>query len=383
MAKVGRNEPCPCGSGLKFKRCHGSVVSPAHDPGNLALDATTTTVGLMGFRFKEGDARNSIPVEGIPGLYQVTFVLSRPGYSLVPEGSYSFSGGLDGDSHLAITKPAFVPPGNENASEIVVYCTTEDGHFVFRGAPNKRGVLGKLISEPFNANSRRDAEERAFRALSPSLSNWSVHLDVPLEICQRETCEITTGNVQTSIVTPHFQAPFAVLPAAQSLPEFRGLASLYREALNTNSAVYQFLCFYKIVEALRARRKRLQRRAKKLGTPYSLPIEVLPATEKEIAAWLRSLFYARPDWDLFAIESAVPSELRGQEMGCVIDSVLKPLRDQVAHALTTAKGDLTLSVDELLHARQVTLRLPMMKCIVRRMLKNDFPAEFLSHLPDG
>ncbi len=23
-AKVGRNEPCPCGSGFKFKRCHGS-----------------------------------------------------------------------------------------------------------------------------------------------------------------------------------------------------------------------------------------------------------------------------------------------------------------------------------------------------------------------
>jgi len=22
--KPGRNEPCPCGSGLKFKKCHGS-----------------------------------------------------------------------------------------------------------------------------------------------------------------------------------------------------------------------------------------------------------------------------------------------------------------------------------------------------------------------
>ena len=22
-AKVGRNEPCPCGSGKKFKKCHG------------------------------------------------------------------------------------------------------------------------------------------------------------------------------------------------------------------------------------------------------------------------------------------------------------------------------------------------------------------------
>jgi len=24
--KIGRNEPCPCGSGVKFKRCHGAVT---------------------------------------------------------------------------------------------------------------------------------------------------------------------------------------------------------------------------------------------------------------------------------------------------------------------------------------------------------------------
>lgn len=24
VAKVGRNDPCPCGSGKKFKRCHGA-----------------------------------------------------------------------------------------------------------------------------------------------------------------------------------------------------------------------------------------------------------------------------------------------------------------------------------------------------------------------
>ena len=25
-AKVGRNEPCPCGSGKKFKKCHGELA---------------------------------------------------------------------------------------------------------------------------------------------------------------------------------------------------------------------------------------------------------------------------------------------------------------------------------------------------------------------
>lgn len=26
VKKVGRNEPCPCGSGKKFKKCHGSII---------------------------------------------------------------------------------------------------------------------------------------------------------------------------------------------------------------------------------------------------------------------------------------------------------------------------------------------------------------------
>jgi hypothetical protein len=29
MAKIGRNQPCPCGSGLKYKKCHGSPGSEA------------------------------------------------------------------------------------------------------------------------------------------------------------------------------------------------------------------------------------------------------------------------------------------------------------------------------------------------------------------
>jgi preprotein translocase subunit SecA len=27
LPKVGRNEPCPCGSGKKFKHCHGALAS--------------------------------------------------------------------------------------------------------------------------------------------------------------------------------------------------------------------------------------------------------------------------------------------------------------------------------------------------------------------
>jgi len=34
MEKVGRNDPCPCGSGEKYKKCHGA---PAADAGWLPV----------------------------------------------------------------------------------------------------------------------------------------------------------------------------------------------------------------------------------------------------------------------------------------------------------------------------------------------------------
>jgi hypothetical protein len=37
MAKIGRNQPCPCGSGKKHKRCHGALDSEP-EPQPLDID---------------------------------------------------------------------------------------------------------------------------------------------------------------------------------------------------------------------------------------------------------------------------------------------------------------------------------------------------------
>jgi len=46
-------------------------------------------------------------------------------------------------------------------------------------------------------------------------------------------------------------------------------------------------------------------------------------------------------------------------------------------------GELGMSADDLLKAGTVDHWLPVTRTIVRRMLKNDFSDEFLSHLPDS
>jgi preprotein translocase subunit SecA len=31
--KIGRNDPCPCGSGQKFKKCHGAALEDESEAG--------------------------------------------------------------------------------------------------------------------------------------------------------------------------------------------------------------------------------------------------------------------------------------------------------------------------------------------------------------
>lgn len=61
MAKIDRNGPCPCGSGLKSKQCHGDSVKIEY--ANFIANQTMSVLvaeeqkkrGLMPYRFRCGD----------------------------------------------------------------------------------------------------------------------------------------------------------------------------------------------------------------------------------------------------------------------------------------------------------------------------------------
>lgn len=93
------------------------------------------------------------------------------------------------------------------------------------------------------------------------------------------------------------------------------------------------------------------------------------------------MFYARPQWDFTALEGAVPPEARAKLFDDVISNLLIPLRVNIAHALFEDAGsELTISYDDLVDTRKIAKLVPLTKCIARRMLKSDFPSEFLPHL---
>ena len=108
----------------------------------------------------------------------------------------------------------------------------------------------------------------------------------------------------------------------------------------------------------------------------------MPGTHAEIKVWLEGLFYIRRPFDLSTLDAAVPQDLRGQKASDVIENVLNPLRVNVAHALFGNGGELPLSSDDLLHTHAITSHLLITKCLVRKMLKNDFTNDFLNHLPN-
>lgn len=389
--KIGRNNRCPCGSGKKYKKCCGSV---ARQKTEMAPRGTLSTqVPMMGvpgesqgmvacnhFR-NEADPRNTGGPTGLPGNYRVTFLFERPNYRQTKEYEFAFVSPLHGDSHLAITKPAFTPP-DPNADQIKVYATTPHGVFEFTGFPNERGFLGKVVSELFPANDRYDAERKAFDALVPALSNWSVHLDIPLEVQKIETMELRTENVGIRIVQPFLEAPFSVEgtpPPHDS--EFAHYASMYREALNSNSSVYRFLCLFKIVEGIRVRRARLGKEAGGDREKCVRPMERFPNDDDSARVWLNAIFPIHREWDGLTLSQMLPPESRGKNLMHLVQTELTNLRDQIAHSIMRS-GELSISADALVQLQRVNTWLPLTRCIARRMLKNDFPTQFLSYLKD-
>ena len=331
----------------------------------------------------ENDPRNVGGPTGLPGQYQVTFLFERPGFRKTKEYEFlSFTGPLEGDSHLAISKPAFTPP-DPNADQIVIYAKTPDGEFEFTGFPNAAGFLGKVVSGPFTAQNRNDAERKAYRALLPALSNWSIHLDIPLHLETIETVELRTQNAGIRVVHPFLEAPFAVEgnpPSHDS--EFAHYASMYREALNSNSPVYRFLCLFKIIEGIRFRRARLGKQAGQGGKQFIRPVETIPNDENESRTWLNALFPVHAEWDPLTLDKIFQPEAKGKRISHLVGTELTKLRDEIAHGILRS-GELALSVDDLVHLQRVNKWLPLTRCIARRMLKNEFPAQFLAYLKDG
>jgi len=300
----------------------------------------------------------------------------------LPEGEVTSFENLHGDSHLAIADPAYHPPSiapDDGVTSIILQTRTDDGIFNLIGKPNSRGYLGQVIAESVMADDAQDARTKVYRALASSLSNIAVQLDMPIYVYQSDMVEFGTGNRFISILSPHLERPMQIAPTATMSKEFQSLAALYREALNSNTPAFQFLCYFKILEGIRKRRKQLIAVAKSAGHEIPIsPKQIVPIEESQFIPWLNAVYGVGRPWDFIMLQSIFVPESRGKKFNQIMDDYLRPVRDRIAHAVLDS-GELTLSADEDLDMRAIYKWLALMKCIVRHMLKSDFAAEFIPY----
>jgi hypothetical protein len=316
----------------------------------------------------------------MPGKYKVSIVLRRPGRFEVAEKAINFSDRLVGDSHIGITPPA-VPPTAPLNLGIRIRFQTDAGAFVFDGKPNANGYLGKLVSGPFDAQNFDEAIKRAYHAVAPSLSNWSAHLDVPLDVAQVDATELRTGAARALVITAPLEVSFAVEGEPKLGSEFLYYAGLYREALNSNSSAYRFLCLYKIIEGVRLRRNRLAEAALASGQErQQFEFEQVPAETTKLPAWLNAIYGVRT-WSQQNLDQVLPLDVRGWRFPRIIHTRLTPLRNEVSHGILDG-GEPGMSIDDMLKLDRVNLLLPLTRTIARRMLKNSFRDQFMRHLPE-
>jgi hypothetical protein len=313
---------------------------------------------------------------GAPGLYTVEFVLAKPNARNAPENEFRFADQLRGDSHLAISKPAVII--DIDPDELLLRFQSPAQRLVFHGRPNEAGYLAKLKSDPFYAVNRGEAEKVASTAMRSFLSNLSAQLDIPLIIELVEVLEVATNN--RGIL---FTAPFPVTGLAVNAqenpddPEVRHTMALYREALNSNTPIYKFLCFYKIIETSRNRWNRLDPQQKATLGPQRKG-ERIPATSKaEMEQWLAALFHVNRNWDDQILQEIFIPEVRGKKINDIFDNQLRELRHKVAHG-SLDSGDFLLLDDS--EDRELVIKwLPFLRCAARRVMKNDF-TDFLRYL---
>jgi hypothetical protein len=373
-----KSKKCWCGSGKKQKNCHGDVVPSAkYIPGALtpvdgpvpegvpALRSFTkepkaevSAWGVPGeehkifvapMRKEDLQSGKEVNLKGSPGPYRVQFLMSRPGYPITKEREHAFIDKAVGTSHIRIVKPKS-ERRLQDADRMLMQL--RGLNFQYECYADDDGFLGKIVAE-LTADDAQDAENKAYGAIAPFLSAWSLNLDVPVHVETIQVTDLTTYITSLRTKTPHFEMNWG---GSGELPffldEFCQYASVYREGLNTNSLFYRFLCFFKIIESIIARRGREAAEQRAAGKDTRRGYEVIPEKKEELLALLKRLYSWRDTWDAMAIEQIFPKEVLGKKVTWIKEKHLYGIRCGIAHALLE-KGEITIILDKIEHIQQV------------------------------
>ncbi|MBI3940092.1 MAG: SEC-C domain-containing protein [Acidobacteria bacterium] len=138
MQTAGRNDPCPCGSGRKFRKCHGAESKKRNGiPAWIFFVLVAVVAGTLFYLLKDGSKSGatgagvpapSLPLPALPS----TPLASTPGALAAPQSRFEDLPGISLASLNASQKKKFLDRVNsENCScgckgDTIARCVVQD-----------------------------------------------------------------------------------------------------------------------------------------------------------------------------------------------------------------------------------------------------------------
>lgn len=346
MARSKHRKKKPNKASKPSRKVENAVKASSPPTFSLPRPDTNTRIQLTGVpTFAPNHPKALIPrsPEGSKGIYRVTFLLSVPGKNIFRENLPLHNIMETGDSLL------FVGQGENLRAD--VWNDTEKAEIWFNSNAQGRIATAEIRVE---ANSFVEAERYAYDLVIPQLSYWSYLYNVAVDIGGYKVLEEETDSIKFSFAMLGAVKPFNKEVNTISQPEYRRFFAAYREGMNATNVFYQSLSFYKVIEGIRALRKRVARKNKLALAVY--PSERFPSD----------------------INSLPTEELRefakpyvGQDYETVFDTFTELVRNAIAHL---SQLDAVLDIDRFNDMETCLKAIPILKHMAHHMLENDLEA---------
>ena len=343
---------------------------PTQDPA-FRTSIPSEKLGLPGAAYqlyaqgrRKGE-KPQLPIQDLQDDYKIVLTLSR---TISTSHELTFEPQAPGDSFVQLVKPRTerVPT---DPDELVIFFGHGSHKLEIAGKTNDEGRLSKLSVQTV-AQSFPDAENIAFGAISPFLSAVAFELDVPIRVAQLDVTQISSRTSSMTYTCPYPNMGLTGLDQ-NNTSYVQSLMSLHREGINSNSPNYQFLCWCKILEGANAKREAetsVLKAPLRLELPERLEDNKIDQRKRlvEVFPSIRAFGAGDAAWD-----DLVPAEVMGWKFNRVREKKLEPLRNRIAHMISEASGDLSLSPDSRENSREVTKWISLLRFIARVVVINE------------
>lgn len=241
------------------------------------------------------------PPSGLPGRYEVVFVLGVPGV---------------GSAVLSLNFAALAAGGDSllHGSDRRISLGARDGPSnEARIVANAEGRLARIQLE-VTADSFAMAETDAHDQIMPVVSGMAFAADAPVEVVAVLLTEKATQTRRVGATIIGAVQPVSRIEGL-STPEIRPFLAAYREGLNSNSLLYQALCFYKVIEGLSGFHTKQARAVSRSGGAAMLdPLsKKVPSDLNNLPAltpWVRDTFKPYLGMTFESVKKAVSASIR-------------------------------------------------------------------------